>query len=110
MDAAIHATRQARYEVERGLMKDYGTEKLCIKCKQPKPVSDFRTVQGGRYLSSYCRECARKICRDRYRNLTDEQRAAHVARSARYRQEHAARYAELINKYRARRKAEKEPT
>lgn len=41
--------------------------KVCLKCKQEKPLTEFRQVKSGRHKGwhqSYCKACEKKISRD----------------------------------------------
>lgn len=44
-------------------------EKICSKCKTPKPLEEFPKRKGGKYgYDHYCKECANTYRREKYAN------------------------------------------
>ena len=44
------------------------SSKMCIRCREIKPVSGFyknRDNRDGKFSDIYCRECARELCKDK---------------------------------------------
>lgn len=46
--------------------------KLCPRCKTPKPVNEFYVRNNRTDPSPYCKECSRKECVDRQRQIKDK--------------------------------------
>ena len=60
--------------------------KVCSKCKENKPESDFGFKEKGK-LQPYCRVCNNAHNREYYANNKEKQKATVVARNKKYREE-----------------------
>ena len=54
-------------ELFEGLDDTDEKTKVCSKCKNSKTISCFGKASGGKYLRSECRECNRKITKERFK-------------------------------------------
>lgn len=48
--------------------------KTCSKCKTEQPLDQFKKVQGGKYLDSWCKLCNRKAAKLRYHETKEANR------------------------------------
>ena len=62
-------------------------KKQCRKCLKTKPVSNFG-IEKVKYLKSYCKECCRKMFRDRARSDYIFRKLMHIQSRCSYKKHH----------------------